>query len=60
MVVKDSAGRKIGEIKQQGSRQKAYDAQGRLLGTYDSKTDVTLDVHGKRFGTGNLLATLVM
>ncbi len=60
MVLKDSSGKKIGEIKDQGSRQKAYDAQGRLLGTYDSKTNVTLDAHGRRLGTGNLLATLVM
>lgn len=59
MVLKDACGRKVGEIKDQGDRQKAYDAQGRLLGTYDFKSNLTHDAHGRRVGQGNLLASMV-
>ena len=55
-VLRDSQGRKIGEIQDQGTRQIIRDAQGRKLGEYDGR--VTRDAQGKKVGEGNLLTTL--
>lgn len=59
MVLKDSSGRKIGEIKQLGSKRVAYDAHGRRVGEYDESQDVTRDAHGRRVGQGDLLSQLL-
>ena len=59
MTLKNSSGKKIGEIRDQGSDQILYDAHGRRLGTYDSDADITHDAHGRRVGTGNLLTSLL-
>ena len=56
-VLKDRLGRKIGEIRQNGSKQEIYDKLGRKLGWYDGKN--TYDRLGRKIGSGNLLTTLL-
>lgn len=56
-VLKDRVGRKIGEIRTNGSRQEIYDKAGRKLGYFDGK--YTYDRGGRKVGEGNLLATLL-
>ncbi|MGF2943434.1 MULTISPECIES: hypothetical protein [Enterococcus] len=58
-VLKDSHGRKLGSIKQEGNRQILKDSRGRRLGSYDLKDNITRDSSGRRVGTGNLLTTLL-
>lgn len=59
MVLRDASGKKIGEIKDRGDRQRIYDAHGKYLGEYDPSSNVTKDASGKKIGQGNLLASLV-
>lgn len=56
-ILKDNIGRKIGEIKDEGSRQVIYDSIGRRLGYFDGR--YTYDSIGRRVGEGNLLAMLL-
>ena len=56
-VLKDRLGRKIGEIRTNGSKQEIYDRLGRKLGYYDGK--FTYDRLGRKVGSGNLLTTLL-
>ena len=56
--LRDRTGRKIGEIKDEGSRQVIYDRTGRRLGYYDGR--YTFDSSGRRIGEGNLLTTLLV
>lgn len=56
-VLKDRGGRKIGEIRTNGSRQEIYDKGGRRLGYFDGK--YTYDRGGRKVGEGNLLTTLL-
>lgn len=56
-VLKDAMGRKIGEVRQNGSRLEIYDAMGRRMGYYDGR--YTYDNMGRRYGEGNLLARLL-
>jgi hypothetical protein len=56
-VLKDRLGRKIGEIRTNGSKQEIYDRLGRKLGYYDGK--YTYDRLGRKVGSGNLLTTLL-
>ncbi len=56
-VLKDRLGRKIGEIRTNGSKQEIYDKLGRKLGYYDGK--YTYDKLGRKVGSGNLLTTLL-
>jgi hypothetical protein len=59
-MLKDSRGKWIGSITTQSNGiQIAKDAQGRRVGEYDPKTNVTKDVSGKRVGTGNFLSSLI-
>lgn len=57
-ILKDRIGNKIGEIRNEGSRQVIYDRIGTRLGYYDGK--YTYDKIGKRIGEGNLLTTLLV
>jgi hypothetical protein len=59
MVLKDSSGKRIGRIEDQGSKLAAYDEAGRKVGEYDKSQDCTRDAHGRRVGSGNLLSTLL-
>lgn len=56
-VLKDSVGRKIGEIQDLGTKQVIKDDRGHVLGEYDGK--VTKDNRGHKIGEGNLLTTLL-
>lgn len=56
-ILRDNAGRKIGEIRDYGGRSELYDAHGRRLGIYDGTN--TFDSYGRKIGNGNLLATLL-
>lgn len=56
-VLKDRVGRKIGEIRTNGSRQEIYDKVGRKLGYFDGR--YTYDKVGRKVGEGNLLTTLL-
>lgn len=56
-ILRDKSGRKIGEIKDQGTKQIIRDASGRKLGEFDGK--VTRDASGRKIGEGNLLTTLL-
>ncbi len=56
-ILKDRYGIKIGEIRDEGSRQAIYDKYGIRLGYYDGR--YTYDKYGRRVGEGNLLATLL-
>jgi len=58
-VLKDSKGKRIGEIKEFAGRLEIRDAKGTRKGYYDPKSDTTHDSKGARVGTGNLLATLL-
>ena len=56
-VLKDRVGRKIGEIRTNGSRQEIHDKVGRKLGYFDGR--YTYDKVGRKVGEGNLLTTLL-
>lgn len=56
-VLKDNIGRKIGEIKDEGTRQVIYDPIGRRLGYFDGR--YTYDNIGRKIGEGNLLTMLL-
>ena len=58
-VLKDSAGRKIGEIRTSGNNQTIHDAAGRKKGEYRSSSNSTHDSAGRKIGTGNLLTSLL-
>ena len=55
--LKDRNGRKIGEIRDNGTKQEIFDRNGRKLGYYDGK--YTFDKNGRRIGQGNLLTSLL-
>ena len=56
--LKDRSGNRIGEIRDEGSRQVAYDRRGNRLGYFDGR--YTFDRNGNRLGEGNMLAALVV
>ena len=56
-VLKDNLGRKLGEIRDEGTRQTIYDRYGSRLGYFDGR--YTYDKYGRKIGEGNLLATLL-
>lgn len=56
--LKDSRGRKIGEIREEGSKKVIIDQGGHRLGYFDGK--YTYDQAGHRIGEGDLLTTLLV
>lgn len=56
-VLKDRTGRKLGEIRSEGTREVICDRMGRKLGYYDGK--YTYDRMGRKVGQGNLLTSLL-
>ena len=56
--LRDRNGRKIGEIRDEGSRKVIYDSNGRRLGYFDGR--YTYDANGRRIGEGDLLTTLLV
>lgn len=59
MTIRDASGKKLGEIRQQGNKQIAFDASGRKVGEYDEDQDVTRDRSGRKVGSGNQLSSLL-
>lgn len=57
--LRDSNNRPIGTITTTSGKLEGRDANGRLKGTYDPKTDQTRDSNGRVVGRGNMLAALV-
>lgn len=56
----DSNGRPIGTITPTSNgRLEGRDANGRLKGTYDPKSDQTRDSNGRVVGNGNMLAAVI-
>ena len=59
-TLKDARFRVLGYIDTDSDGgQSLSDAQGRRLGSYDPKTNVTKDAQFRRIGQGNLLTTLL-
>jgi len=56
-VLKDRMGRKLGEIRSEGTHEVIFDRMGRKLGYYDGK--YTYDRMGRKVGQGNLLTSLL-
>ena len=56
-VLRDNFGRKLGEIRDEGTKQTIYDEFGRRLGYFDGR--YTYDALGRRVGEGNLLAAFL-
>ena len=56
--LKDRSGHRIGEIRDEGSKQVIFDRNGHRLGYYDGR--YTYDRLGHRIGEGNLLTTLLV
>lgn len=58
--LKDSNNRPIGTITSTSNgKLEGRDANGRLKGTYDSKSDQTRDSNGRVVGRGNVLAAVI-
>lgn len=58
--LKDSNGRPVGKItSDMNGVLEGRDANGRLKGRYDPKTDTTRDSNGRTIGKGNLLAAVI-
>ena len=58
--IKDSSGRILGWIQDNGSIESAYDKHGRYLGKYDSRVNKTYDISGRLLSTGNTLSALIV
>ena len=59
-VLRNRDGRRIGTIETKSDKtQLIRDANGRRLGEYDPKSNVTRDANGRRVGEGNLLAAFL-
>lgn len=58
--LRDRQGRLLGEIIQKSDGKfEGRDKFGRLMGTYEPKSNQTRDARGSVVGTGNLLASLI-
>lgn len=59
-VLKDSNNRPVGKVKVlSNGKLEGRDANGRLKGTYDPRSNETRDSNGRLVGKGNLLAALI-
>ena len=57
--IRDFHGRIIGSIETNGTKQIARDFYLKILGTYDSRDDLTRDFSGRILARGNSLAGLI-
>lgn len=57
--LRDSNNRLVGRIKLLGSKYEGRDANNRLKGTYDPKSNETRDANNRLVGKGNFLSTLI-
>ena len=58
-TLRDSHGARIAEIEHHVGKQVLRNRDGRRLGEYIERDNVTRDASGSRVGTGNLLLTLL-
>lgn len=59
-ILRDRNNRPVGTIEKiYGDRIEGRDANGRVKGVYDQKSDTTRDSSGRPVGRGNLLAALI-
>lgn len=59
-VLRDNQGRVIGTMtSNENGVIEARDANGRYLGSYDPRTEITRNSRGRVVGLGNLLGTLI-
>ena len=58
-ILRDSNGRTVGKMTISNGKVEGRDANGRLKGTYDPKSDKTRDSNGRLVGSGNVLAALI-
>jgi hypothetical protein len=59
-VLRDRYGRKIGEVRHNGSVSTIHDQTGKKLGEYRSSSNTTHDHTGRKIGMGNLLTALLL
>lgn len=57
--IKDAAGRVLGQTQQVGGRETIFSSGGRNLGSYDARTNKTLDSGGRVVSQGNTLVRLL-
>ena len=57
--LKDKSGKLIGKITEFDGRLRISNAEGRIIGTYDPKTNFTRNAEGGLVGKGNLLTSLL-
>jgi hypothetical protein len=58
--ITDKTGKVLGRIiDSENNTQRAYDAYGRYLGTYNESANTTLDKNGRVISKGNVLASLI-
>ncbi len=58
--LRDKSGRLLGRIKEVGGKMEIRNAQRKLLGRYDPKSDITRDMSERLVGKGNLLTSLLI
>lgn len=56
----DKVGRRAGYLNEMSDVIYAHDSKGIKVGYYNKNTDTTFDRNGRRFGSGNLIASLIM
>ncbi len=60
-TIKNSYGRVLGSVRSNAAGdQWAYGVQRDLLGSYDSRSNITKDVNGRMIAKGNVLSGLVL
>jgi hypothetical protein len=60
LFIRGRGGDVLGRIVESGDSQWGYDRQNNLVGEYVPRLDKTLDKNRSLFGTGNLLAVLII
>jgi hypothetical protein len=58
-AIRNNKGQSVGVMTESGKITTLRDERGRVVGTYDSKTNITRDANGRSIGTGNLLTMLI-
>lgn len=58
--IRDRTGHRIGWLDDRANEQVAFNSVGHRLGRYDKRNDTTYDSSGRRVGTGNQLAALIV
>jgi hypothetical protein len=59
-TVFDGSGRRAGYYKETSDVIYAHDVNGKNAGYYKKSTNTTFDRNGRRYGSGNLVTSLIM